>query len=235
MSDARQPNPLIRLGVLLSGGGRTLLNLLEEIRAGRLHAEVAVVVASRECKGIERARAAGLRTALVPYRQIADPGEYSARITAALDAADVQLVVLAGFLSLWQIPPRYAGRVMNIHPALLPAHGGQGMFGRAVHEAVLAAGDSKSGCTVHFCTNDYDAGPVILRREVAVEPGDTPESLADRVFVEECVAYPEAIRLFAQGRLVTHGRNVEIRPPDNTEEADKPDEHDQGPVADEPG
>jgi formyltetrahydrofolate-dependent phosphoribosylglycinamide formyltransferase len=193
----------LRLGVLLSGGGRTLLNLLDEIAAGRLAAEVAVVVASRECAGAERARAAGLNVQVVPFRQYGPSKleEYSQTINALLDAAEVDLVTLAGFLSMWIVPDRYAGRVMNIHPALLPKYGGKGMFGRRVHEAVLAAGDTVSGCTVHLVTNEYDAGPIVLQRKVPVKPDDTPDELAGRVFEQECIAYTEAIRLFAAGRL----------------------------------
>ena len=207
-----RPAKPLRLGVLLSGGGRTLLNVLDEIAAGRLPAEVAVVVASRPCKGIDRARAAGLAVELVPYRDIPDPQTYSRRIADVLDAAEVDLVCLAGFLSLWEVPPRYLGRVMNIHPALLPSFGGHGMYGHHVHEAVLAAGCKVSGCTVHFVTNEYDAGPIIVQRCVEVAEGDDADALADRVFAEECKAYPEAIRLFAQGRLTIDGRVVRVLP-----------------------
>lgn len=195
----------MRLGVLLSGGGRTLLNLLDEIRQGRLEAEVVVVIASRQCKGIERAQAAGLDVRLVAYRQMPDLDEYSTALARILDEARVDLVCLAGFLSLWRLPERYLGRVMNIHPALLPSFGGKGMYGPRVHEAVLARGCKVSGCTVHFVTNEYDAGPIIVQRCVPVGEGDTPDDLADRVFEQECQAYPEAIRLYAAGRLRIEG------------------------------
>lgn len=193
----------IRLGVLLSGGGRTLINILDCIKSGSLNAEVAIVIASRDCNGVGRSQAEGLSTHIVPYKSFAPDrlADYSAEITRLLEAEDVDLVILAGFLSKWIIPAGYAGRVINIHPALLPRHGGQGMFGHHVHEAVIAAGESKSGCTVHFVTNEYDAGQVILQREVSVQPGDTPDDLAGRVFEQECVAYPEAIRLLAEGRI----------------------------------
>lgn len=198
----------IRLGVLLSGGGRTLTNIADEIKAARLDAEVGVVVASRECAGIERARAAGIANVqFVPYRDLRhDIDVYSRRICELLDEAGTDLVLLAGFLSLWNIPPRYEGRVMNIHPALLPAFGGHGMFGHHVHEAVLRRGCKVSGCTVHFVTNEYDAGPIIIQRTVPVLDADDADALAARVFEQECIAYPEAIRLFAAGRLrVEHG------------------------------
>ena len=191
----------LRLGVLLSGGGRTLLNILEEIKAGRLAAEVAVVIASRPCAGVDRARAAGLDVHVVPYKQMPDVPAYSRKIADLLAAARADLVIQAGFLSLWHIPPAYEGRVMNIHPALLPSFGGKGMYGHHVHQAVLAAGCKVSGCTVHFVTNEYDRGPIIVQRAVPVLEADTADELAARVFQQECLAYPEAIRLFAEGRL----------------------------------
>ena len=208
----------LRLGVLLSGGGRTLMNILDEIAAGRLDAEVAVVIASRPCKGIQRAERAGLDVRLVEYKSFkgaggaADTKAYSARIAEILDAAGVNLVVQAGFLSLWEIPAQYDGRVMNIHPALLPSFGGLGMYGHHVHEAVLAAGCKVSGCTVHFVTNEYDKGPIIIQRAVEVVEGDDADSLAARVFEQECLAYPAAIGLFAAGRLSIEGNTVRIRP-----------------------
>lgn len=200
----------IRLGVLLSGGGRTLINMLDGIRAGTLPAEVAVVLASRNCKGVDRARAAGLDVHVVPYKQMPDVATYSARLCELLDAAGADLVCLAGFLSFWEIPPAYEGRVMNIHPALLPSFGGKGMYGHHVHEAVLAAGCKVSGCTVHFVTNEYDAGPIIVQKTAPVVEGDDADALAARVFEQECEAFPEAIALFAQGRLKVDGQVVHV-------------------------
>jgi formyltetrahydrofolate-dependent phosphoribosylglycinamide formyltransferase len=210
-SDTPSPKPL-RLGVLLSGGGRTLENLLQRIDAGTLPAEVVVVIASRDCRGVEIGRHAGLGTHLVARKELKELREYSGRISGLLDAAKVDLVVMAGFLSLWLIPPQYEGKVVNIHPALLPSFGGHGMYGHHVHEAVLKAGCKVSGCTVHFVNNDYDQGPIILQRCVPVLEGDTPDTLAARVFEQECIAFPEAIALFAQGRLSVEGRVVHVLP-----------------------
>jgi len=204
------PGGMLRLGVLLSGGGRTMLNIQDEIAAGRLDAEIRIVIASRPCKGLDRANQAGLRAELVAYKQMASAEEYSRRITELLDQAGVDLVVLAGFLSLWQIPPQYEMKVLNIHPALLPSFGGQGMWGHHVHEAVLARGCKVSGCTVHFVTNEYDKGPIVVQKCVSVLEGDTPDSLADRVFEQECLAYPKAIRLFAAGRLRVEGNVAHV-------------------------
>jgi formyltetrahydrofolate-dependent phosphoribosylglycinamide formyltransferase len=204
----------LRLGILLSGGGRTLENLLAEIGAGRLAAEVAVVIASRpEIRGMEVGRAAGVPTHLVRPRDFASVETYSDAMCRLLDEARVDLVCLAGFLSYWIVPERYLGRVMNIHPALLPAFGGKGMYGHHVHEVILARGCKVSGCTVHFVNNAYDEGPIILQRTVPAYAEDTPDDLAARVFTEECIAYPEAIRLYAAGRLKVEGTKVVIDDP----------------------
>ena len=176
-----------------------MLNLQERIASGSLHAHIDSVISSRStARGVERARGAGL-TVTVVERKTLSPEAFQTGITEAVGTAD--LVCMAGFLSLWRIPDPFAGRVINIHPALLPNFGGPGMYGLRVHEAVLAAGGNESGCTVHFCDNEYDHGPVILQRKVPVLPDDTPETLAARVFAEECIAYPEAIRLIGQGRV----------------------------------
>jgi len=206
------PSPL-RLGVLLSGGGRTLENILREIDAGRLAglAQVAVVIASRPgIRGIEVGEAAGVPVHLIRRKEYEKVDAYSEAMARVLDEARVDLVCLAGFLSYWVVPDRYDGRVMNIHPALLPAFGGKGMYGHHVHEAVLARGCKVSGCTVHFVNNEYDAGPIVLQRSVRAFADDTPETLAARVFREECEAYPEAIRLFAEGKLRLVGSVVHI-------------------------
>jgi phosphoribosylglycinamide formyltransferase-1 len=192
----------IQLGVLISGGGTTLTNILEYIKDGRLNAKVTVVISSRSTvKGVERAKNAGLNVEIIRKKDYPDIDEFSKQIEDKLAAANVDLVIQGGWLCLWKIPPRYENRVMNIHPALLPSFGGQGMWGHHVHEAVLKAGCKISGCTVHFCTNEYDKGPIIVQRACPVKSEDTPDTLAARVFEQECIAYPEAISLFAKGRL----------------------------------
>ena len=200
----------IRLAVLISGGGRTLLNLQQRIEDGSLRAVIATVVSSREdVAGVERSREAGLPT-LVIERRGRTYDAFQRELTQAVAEAD--LVCMAGFLSLWRIPDEFYGRVINIHPALLPEFGGAGMYGTRVHEAVLAAGKTVSGCTVHFCDNQYDHGPIILQRTVPVLPDDNSDTLAGRVFEQECIAYPEAIRLFADGRITLHAGAVHITP-----------------------
>ena len=152
-------------------------------------------------KGVERAKELGLEPAIVRTKDFSDVQAFSARLYEVLKKAKVDLVIQAGWLCLWRIPDEYENRVMNIHPALLPSFGGQGMWGHHVHEAVLAKGCKVSGCTVHFCTNEYDMGAIIVQRCCEVAPDDNADSLAARVFKEECIAYPEAIRLFSENRL----------------------------------
>ncbi|MCP4377284.1 MAG: phosphoribosylglycinamide formyltransferase [bacterium] len=202
----------IKIAALISGGGRTVLNIAEEITAGRLDAEIVTVIASRQCKGIDRCRDAGMEVHLVALKEMPDAQAYSEAITKILDQAGVDLVIMAGFLSLWTIPPKYAGKVMNIHPALLPSFGGKGMYGHHVHHAVLQRGCKVSGCTVHFVDNEYDSGPIIVQKCVPAYDSDTADDLADRVFVQECKAYPEAIALFADGKLTADAQIVRISP-----------------------
>jgi formyltetrahydrofolate-dependent phosphoribosylglycinamide formyltransferase len=202
------PHGPLRLAVLISGGGRTLLNLQRRIEDGSLRAVIATVVSSREdVAGVERSCEAGLPTLVIERRGLTSDA-FQRELTHAVAGAD--LVCMAGFLSLWRIPDEFYGRVINIHPALLPEFGGAGMYGRRVHEAVLAAGKTISGCTVHFCDNQYDHGPIILQRTVPVLPDDTADTLAGRVFEQECIAYPEAIRLFADGRITLHAGAVRL-------------------------
>lgn len=187
----------LRLAILLSGSGRTLENLLAEIAAGRLDATIEIVVASRgDVRGVEIARLAGLPAHVLP-RGTTPLATWSHAIFAACRAVAADLVVMAGFLHLVEIPADFAGRVINIHPSLLPAFGGKGFHGMHVHRAVLERGCTVSGCTVHLVDNEYDHGKILLQQAVPVLPDDTPESLAARVFAEECRALPEVIRRFA--------------------------------------
>lgn len=191
----------LRIGALLSGGGRTLLNLADRIDDGTLAAKIAVVIASRpDVPGVQRARLRGLDVHIVP------PGSHD-RITRLLVETDAALVCLCGYLHWLRVDEPLTGRVMNIHPALLPDFGGRGMYGARVHRAVLAAGGQESGCTVHFVDEQYDHGPIILQRRCPVLPDDDADALAARVFEQECIAYPEAISLFAAGRLEIRADN----------------------------
>ncbi|NOX53689.1 MAG: phosphoribosylglycinamide formyltransferase [Planctomycetes bacterium] len=204
----------IRLGVLISGGGTTLQNFIDRIQAGSLNAEIPLVVASKPgCGGIERAEKAGLPCQVVARRDYQSVDEFSEAIFALCRQAQVDLVTLAGFLALIRIPPDFEHRVMNIHPALIPAFCGKGYYGHRVHEAVLERGCKVSGCTVHFADNEYDHGPIIVQKTVPVRDDDTPDTLAARVFEAECEAYPEAIELYSEARLQIEGSRVRILPP----------------------
>jgi phosphoribosylglycinamide formyltransferase 1 len=191
----------LNLAVLVSGSGTTLQNLIDQIAAGQLAARIALVIASRPGIGaLDRAARANLPAV------IAGPKE----VFAHCSAAGANLVCLAGWLTLLEIPPAYSNRVMNIHPALLPAFGGRGMYGAHVHQAVLDHGCKISGCTVHFVDSQYDHGPIIVQQTCPVLETDTPATLAARVFEQEKTAYPRAISLFQQNRLTLHGRLVHI-------------------------
>jgi phosphoribosylglycinamide formyltransferase-1 len=200
------PKP-IRLVALISGGGTTLQNLLDRIAAGRLNAHIVGVVSSRaDAFGVERARRAGVRVEIVPGRS----PEFAEGVWKAVRSLAPDLVCFAGWLHLLPIPEDFRHRVLNIHPALLPAFGGKGMYGRRVHEAVLNSGARVSGCTVHFADDQYDTGPILVQKCVPVKLGDDPDSLAARVFEAECEAYPEAIDLIVSGRVRVEGGRVTI-------------------------
>ncbi|MGA2034601.1 MAG: phosphoribosylglycinamide formyltransferase [Thermoguttaceae bacterium] len=207
-----------RIVVLISGGGTTLRNLIEKIAAGRLCADIAMVITnSAEARGLQYAQAAGIATSVVPPSGFASQEEFSQAIFARCREVRADLVVMGGFLKRVTIPDDFANRVTNIHPALIPAFCGPGFYGHHVHAAVLEYGAKLSGCTVHFADNQYDHGPVILQKAVPVLDDDTPDTLAARVFAAECEAYPEALQLIAEGRVKVEGRRVRILPVDRSE------------------
>ena len=201
----------LRLGIMLSGGGRTMVNIAEQIEQGTLDAEIACVISSRsDVAGIDRARDLEVEPAIIRKKDHADIESFSSEIIKVLDEAKVDLVLQCGWMCLWQIPAKLENKVMNIHPSLLPMFGGKGMYGHHVHEAVVEQGCKISGCTVHFVNNEYDAGPIILQRSCPVRSEDTPDDVADKVFKQECKAYPAAIRLFASGNLEVRDGKVYI-------------------------
>ncbi len=190
------PDTTLRASVLISGAGSTLANLIEATRDGRLPrlALVQVVSSRSDVRGVTIAREAGIPLQIVRKRDYASASAFSAALTRTIDRANVQLVLMAGFLCLWLLPEAYRGRVLNIHPALLPKFGGQGMHGRHVHAAVLAAGERESGCSVHLVDQQYDHGPIVAQRRVPVLATDTPETLAARVGIAERELYPAVLR-----------------------------------------
>lgn len=210
---SQTPSNPLRIAVLLSGSGTTLENLLVLSAAQQLPAEIVFVLSSRgDAYGLERAKQRGIPTAVVERKRFVLPEEFSDALFEAVRPYRPDLICLAGFLSLLKIPSEYAGRVLNIHPALLPSFGGKGYYGNRVHEAVLKHGCKVAGCTVHFVDNEYDHGPIVAQRAVAVLEGDDVESLAARVQEAEREVYPEAIRLFAAGRLRLEDRRVRVLP-----------------------
>ena len=207
------PDVPFSIAVTLSGTGRTLANLLAAIARGELPASVACVIGSKPgLRGLAIAADAGIPTYIVDPRAYAGTEAFSAAIWETVGRYDVRLLVHAGFLHRLLVPPEWAGRVVNIHPSLLPSFGGKGMYGAHVHAAVLAHGCKVSGCTVHLCDDAYDSGPIVAQRCVPVLDDDTPERLGARVFAAECALYPEVIRAFAEGRIQVTGRRVTIAP-----------------------
>ena len=190
----QHPRAKTRLAVLISGSGTTLQNLAQHILDGQLSADIACVISSKpDVYGLVRAETLHLPHEVINRRQFTDTAGFSGAVFQRVQQYHADLVIMAGFLSLLHIPPLFENRVLNIHPALLPKYGGRGMHGLKVHQAVISAGETISGCTVHYADNQYDHGPVILQRTCPVVPGDTPETLAARVFEQECIAYPQAI------------------------------------------
>jgi formyltetrahydrofolate-dependent phosphoribosylglycinamide formyltransferase len=202
----------LKLGILLSGSGRTLENLYERIEAGSLDAEISLVIGSKEnAFGLVRAQNRGTPTAVFNPKDFESNSAFSDGLTEALEEHSVELIVLAGFLFFYEVPAEFENRVVNIHPGLIPSFCGKGFYGHHVHEAVINYGVKISGCTVHFAdATAYDHGPVILQKTVPVYAEDTPDELAARVFDAEKEALPEAIQLIAEGRVSVKGRIVHI-------------------------
>jgi phosphoribosylglycinamide formyltransferase-1 len=194
----------VRLAVLLSGGGTTLQNLIDRAGDGSLSVQIVLVISSKpNVYGLERAKLANIPSLVLPRKSFPDLAAFSSANFAAIRESGAELVCLAGYLQKLLIPRDYQGKVLNIHPSLLPKFGGKGMYGHHVHEAVIAAGETESGCTVHYVDDEYDHGELIVQRKVPISLSDTPDSLAAKVFEQECLAYPEAIRKVLASRQIT--------------------------------
>jgi phosphoribosylglycinamide formyltransferase 1 len=205
----------LRIACLVSGGGTNLQAIIDSIEAGRLNAEIAAVISNVPDAGaLARAKKHGLPAFVVNHKDFTSRDLFDRELAAIIDRQGAKLVCLCGFMRV--LTPDFVGhyknRIINIHPALLPDFGGKGFYGHKVHEAVLEAGRTVSGCTVHFVDREVDHGPIILQRTVPVLAGDTPDTLATRVLLEEHLAYPQAIELFAQNRLEIRDRKVMVRP-----------------------
>ncbi|MEM8670233.1 MAG: phosphoribosylglycinamide formyltransferase [Planctomycetota bacterium] len=189
------------IAVFISGGGRSLANLIRHRDERALPIEIRLVLSSSsKVRGVEIARDAGIQTQVVWKSKFPDAIDYSNAMFEPCRQAGVELVVMAGYLKHVQIPDDFSGKVINIHPSLLPQFGGEGMYGDRVHRAVLSEGASESGCTVHYVDNQYDNGPILLQQSCSVQANDTASSLAARVFELECEVLPEAIRQIASKR-----------------------------------
>jgi len=203
----------IRLAVLLSGSGTTLQNFIDLIEAGKLNAEICCVVSSREdAFGLQRAKKHNIPSFCAARKDYQNSEERCGALNEFIVEHNPDLIVLAGFMILYTIPEAFSMRVINVHPALLPSFGGKGYYGHHVHEAVLEHGLKVTGATVHFVDDAYDTGPIILQKPVMVKENDTADSLAERVQEAERDIFPEAVRLFGEGRLRVEGRKVIILP-----------------------
>ncbi|HHN47288.1 MAG TPA: phosphoribosylglycinamide formyltransferase [Planctomycetes bacterium] len=204
-----EPYPV---AVLLSGSGTTLENFFALMDKGALNIDVRLVVSSRpDAYGIERAQKRGIPAHVFRRRDYASLDEYTAAVFVPVRASGAKLVLLAGFMVQIAVLPDFKNRIMNVHPALIPAFCGKGLYGHYAHEAVIKSGVKISGCTVHFVDDEYDHGQIIVQRPVPVYFDDTPDTLAERVQAEERIAYPEAVRLFIEGRLEVVGNRVKVK------------------------
>jgi phosphoribosylglycinamide formyltransferase 1 len=197
-----QPGRPLKLAVLISGSGSTLVNIHQRVQAGTVNAQVILVISSKPgALGVQRAKDLGLPVQIISRKDFPDTDSYSKANLDVIRQSGADLVCLAGFLQFLTIPADFEDRVINIHPSLLPSFGGKGMYGHHVHDAVIKAGCKVSGCTVHFADNLFDHGPILIQRTCPVLPDDTGETLAKRVYAQECEAYPEAIEAIATGRV----------------------------------
>jgi phosphoribosylglycinamide formyltransferase 1 len=215
MSDSARSTKLMKLAVLISGTGRTLKNFIDLAADGELPIEIRLVISSTpKAGGLKFAEEAGIPTRVIRrqhYTQdAAGDRAFGDAIFSACRDGGVDYVAMAGFLKLAPLPDDFTGRVINIHPALIPAFCGPGMYGHRVHQAVLDAGVKVTGCTVHFVDSEYDQGPIIWQQPVPVFDDDTADTLAARVFEVEKEAYPHVLRMLAAGRIKLEGRRVTI-------------------------
>ena len=206
----------VRIAVLVSGGGTNLQALIDAEARGEIgEGKITLVLASKPgVFALERARRAGIEGRVLARRDFDSVKDYSLALADALTEAKIDLVVLAGFLTIIdeQVYNRFPNRILNVHPALIPAFSGKGYYGLHVHEAALKKGVKVSGATVHIVTPECDAGPIVLQKAVAVREGDTPETLQRRIMERaEWKILPKAVRLFCDGRLEVCGERVIIK------------------------
>ena len=208
------PNSSFKLSVLISGGGTTLRNLIDRQDSGSLDAEIVQVISNKpDAGGLAFATSAGIETTVVNHQDFESVASFSEAMFAEIRTADSDLVVMGGFLRHVLIPDDFQNRIINIHPSLIPAFCGKGMYGSKVHAGVIEYGCKLSGCTVHFVDDDYDHGPIIAQATVPVLPNDSANALAARVFEKECELLPQTINLLASGNVKLTGRVVRVNEP----------------------
>ncbi len=206
--------PSVKIGVLISGGGTNLQSLIDNIDEGKVNGEIKLVISNRkEAYGIIRAEKAGIETLYINRKEFQREEEYNKRIIEEFIKRDIDLVVLAGYLKVLskEFIEKYRGRIINIHPSLIPSFCGKGCYGEKVHEMVLEYGVKLTGATVHFVDEGTDTGPIIIQRAVEVKDDDTVDTLKTRVLEVEHQLLPEAVRLFCEDRLSIEGRKVIIK------------------------
>lgn len=201
----------MNIAVFASGGGSNFQALIDRRESGDLHVNISVLIGNNStARAFERARLHGIDTVHCTSTQFSTPQQYTQALHNELQSRSIDLIVLAGYMKMipHEIIACYRNRVVNIHPALLPAFGGKGMYGMRVHQAVIAYGVKVSGITIHFVDENYDNGPIIFQKAVDVEEDDTQESLAARILTIEHECYWRVIQAIAQGKIVVNGRQV---------------------------
>lgn len=207
----------VKIGVLISGGGTNLQALIDEVEKGNINGEISVVISDKKgAYGLERAEKHGIKTIALNRKDYKNKTEFTKALMDELLKNDIELIVLAGFLTILgsEFIEKYKYRIINIHPSLIPAFCGEGFYGQRVHSAVLEYGAKITGATVHFVDEGADTGPVILQESVPVMEDDTPETLAARVLKVEHKLLPEAVKLYCDGKITIEGRKVRINQAD---------------------
>lgn len=204
---------MINIAVFASGRGSNFQAILNAIQHGVLPANVCVAISNNSSAGaLDIARAHRIPAIHLSQRQFLTEADYVGELLGILKSHNADLIALAGYMKKLpaKVVRQFRDRILNIHPALLPAHGGPGMYGMHVHQAVLKAGETITGATVHLVDEEYDRGPIVLQKTVPVKPGDSPEQLAERVLAVEHEIYPLALKAFAEGRVRIKGTTVSI-------------------------
>lgn len=204
---------MLKIGVLISGGGTNLQALIDNIEEGNIDGEISLIVSNREdAYGLERGRLAGIETMYLDPKKYDTPEEYDLKLIEEFKKREIDLIVLAGYLRILTktFIGEFKGKIINIHPSLIPSFCGDGYYGDRVHRAVLEYGCKITGATVHFVDEGTDTGPIILQEVIKVEEGDDVDSLKQKVLNIEHEILSKAVKLFCEGRIVLEGRNAKI-------------------------